>query len=90
MTPFLADMIGPAAEQYVTHEITSPLTRAQIDAGRPGLTAWAIAADRWMPGDRAVVTARDGGAFAGTVASLCVTTGRVGILLAPGLPGGGA
>ena len=83
MTPFLADMIGPAAEQYVTHEITSPLTRAQIDAGRPGLTAWAVAADRWMPGDRAVITARDGGQFGGT-------TGRVGILLAPGLPGGGA
>jgi hypothetical protein len=84
LTPYLADMLGQPAEQLVTHEITSLQTGAQIDAGRPGLTAWAVAADRWMPGDRAVITSRDGGRFTGTVEDLCVTTGRVGILLAPG------
>lgn len=76
-TTYLHGTGGP-----VEHQIASGLTGAQIDAGRPGLAARVVAPDRWAPGDRAVITSRDGRQFHGAVTGLCVTTGEVGIQLA--------
>ena len=40
-----------------------------------------VCPDRWFPGDVAVVTSRDGHAFAGEVAGLDVCTGEVTLKL---------
>ena len=67
----------------VSHGITSTLTAGQIQitAGQDTLSIAVICPDRWFPGDVAVVTSRDGHAFAGEVAGLDVCTGEVTITL---------
>jgi hypothetical protein len=67
----------------VPHDITSTLTAGQIAsaAGQDTLSVAVVCPDRWFPGDVAVVTSRDGHAFAGEVAGLDVCTGEVTIKL---------
>ena len=67
----------------VSHGITSILTAVQIQiaAGQDTLSVAVVCPDRWFPGDFAVVTSRDGHAFAGEVAGLDVCTGEVTIKL---------
>jgi hypothetical protein len=67
----------------VTHGITSTLTAGQIDiaAGEDTLSAAVVCPDRWFPGDIAVITSRDGHAFAGQVENMDVCTGQVTIRL---------
>jgi hypothetical protein len=67
----------------VPHAITSTLTAGQIAiaAGQDTVSVAVVRPDRWFPGDVAVVTSRDGRAFAGEVAGLDVCTGEVTITL---------
>jgi hypothetical protein len=67
----------------VPHDIASTLTAGQIAiaAGQDTLSVAVVCPDRWFPGDVAVVTSRDGRAFAGEVAGLDVCTGEVTITL---------
>ena len=53
----------------------------QIAAGQDTLSVAVVSPDRWFPGDAAVLTSRDGHAFAGEVAGLDVCTGQVTIKL---------
>ena len=53
----------------------------QIAAGQDTLSVAVVSPDRWFPGDFAVLTSRDGHAFAGEVAGLDVCTGQVTIKL---------
>ena len=72
----------------VTRSFASSLTASQIGtaAGDP-VSVSVICPDRRFPGDAAVVTGRDGRAFAGQVESMDVC-GEVTIRLPlPGLPG---
>jgi len=64
----------------VTHDIASSLTAAQITAGST-FSVWVACADRWFPGDAAVVTSREGRAFAGEVESMDTCTGEITIKL---------
>ena len=65
----------------VTHDIASSLTAAQITAGDT-FSVWVVAcADRWFPGDAAVVTSRDGRVFAGEVRGMDISTGEITIKL---------
>ena len=64
----------------VTHRIASSLTAAQITADDT-FSVWVACADRWFPGDAAVVTSRDGRVFAGEVAGMDVCTGEITIKL---------
>jgi len=63
--------------------ITSTLTARQIEiaAGQDTLSVAVVCPDRWFPGDFAVVTSRDGHAFAGEVENMDVCTGEVTIKL---------
>jgi hypothetical protein len=80
----------------VSHNFASSLTADQIPADEDRVTISVVCPDRWFLGDFAVVTSRDGGAFAGEVESIDVCTGEVtirgvGQLIArvaplPGLP----
>jgi len=72
-----------AITDTVSHGIASTLTAGQIAiaAGQDTLSVAVICPDRWFPGDVAVVTSRDGHAFAGEVAGLDVCTGEVTIKL---------
>jgi hypothetical protein len=63
----------------VSHNIASSLTADLIGAGEGWVTISVVCPDRWFPGDFAVVTSRDGGAFAGEVAGMDVCTGEVTI-----------
>jgi hypothetical protein len=63
----------------VTHNFASSLTSGQIAAGQDILTISVICPDRWFFGDFAVVTCRDGRAFAGQVKAMDVCTGEVTI-----------
>ena len=67
----------------VSHGITSTLTAGQfaIAAGQDTLSVAVVCPDRWFPGVVAVLTSRDGHAFAGEVAGLDVCTGEVTIKL---------
>jgi hypothetical protein len=65
----------------VTHDIASSLTAGQIAAGGNTLSVAVVSPDRWIPGDIAVVTSRDGHAFAGEVENMDVCTGQVAIRL---------
>ena len=67
----------------VTHDIASSLTAGHIAiaTGQDTLSVAVACPDRWFPGDVAVVTSRDGHAFAGEVAGLDVCTGQVTIKL---------
>ena len=67
----------------VSHGITSTLTVGQIEiaAGQDTLSVAVVSPDRWFPGDFAVVTSRDGHAFAGEVENMDICTGEVTIKL---------
>ena len=71
----------------VPHHIASSLTADQIAAGKDTLSVPVTCPDRWFPGDFAVVTSRDGRAFAGEVEDMDVCTGEITIKL-PGAGGG--
>jgi len=63
----------------VTHNLASSLTGAQITPGQDTLTISVVCPDRWLVGDFAVLTRRDGCAFAGEVEAMDVCTGQVTI-----------
>jgi hypothetical protein len=63
----------------VTHNIASSLTADQIAALQGTLTVSVVCPDRWFFGDFALVTSRDGRAFAGEVEAMDVCTGEVTI-----------
>lgn len=63
----------------VSHNFASSLTADQIAADEDSVTISVVCPDRWFLGDFAVVTSRDGGAFAGEVESMDVCTGEVTI-----------
>ena len=67
----------------VSHGIASTLTAGQIEIAvyEDTLSVAVVCPDRWFPGDFAVVTSRDGHAFAGEVAGLDMCTGEVTIKL---------
>jgi hypothetical protein len=65
----------------VTHEIAIGLTVGEIAADQDMLTVSVVCPDRWFHGDFAVVTSRDGRAFAGEVEAMDVCTGEVTIRL---------
>jgi len=64
----------------VSHGIASGLTAGQI-AAEATISVSVICPDRWFLGDVAVVTSRDGRAFAGQVQGMDVCTGEVTIRL---------
>ena len=66
----------------VTHDVPTGRTAGQIETAWPALSIWVVSPDRWFPGDGAVVTSRDGRAFNGQVADVCVCTGQVVLSLA--------
>ncbi len=61
----------------VPHTITSGLTAGQIAVDEETISISVICPDRWFLGDFAVVTSRDGRAFAGEVEGMDVCTGEV-------------
>ena len=63
----------------VPHSIASSLTAGQIAADGDTVSVSVVCPDRWFLGDFAVVTSRDGRAFAGEVEALDVCTGEVTI-----------
>ena len=67
----------------VPHDIASTLTAGQIQiaAGEDTLSVSVVCPDRWFLGDVAVVTSRDGHAFAGEVQGMDICTGEVTIKL---------
>jgi hypothetical protein len=71
--------------ESVTHNLARSQTAGQITAGQDTLTLSVVCPDRWFFGDFAVITRRDGPAFAGEVEAMDVCTGQVTIRAA-GLP----
>ncbi len=65
----------------VTHDIATTLTASQITAEEDTVRIWVVGADRWFPGDAAVVTSRDGRVFTGEVERMDVCTGEITIKL---------
>jgi sarcosine oxidase gamma subunit len=65
----------------VTHDLGSSLTAGQIAASQDRLTVLVVCPDRWFFGDFAVLSSRDGRAFAGKVEGMDVCTGEVTIRL---------
>jgi hypothetical protein len=65
----------------VTHDIATTLTAGQITAAQDTVSIWVVSADRWLPGDAAVVTSRDGRVFTGEVDSMDICTGEIAIKL---------
>jgi sarcosine oxidase gamma subunit len=63
----------------VSHDFASSLTADLIAADEATITISVVCPDRWFLGDFAVVTSRDGGAFAGEVEGMDVSTGEVTI-----------
>ena len=63
----------------VPHNIASSLTADQTAVGEDTISIWVVCPDRWFHGDFAVVTSRDGRAFAGEVAGMDVCTGEITI-----------
>ena len=63
----------------VPHNIASSLTANQTAAGEDTISIWVVCPDRWFFGDFAVVTSRDGLAFAGEVEGIDVCTGEITI-----------
>ena len=61
----------------VSHDFASGLTADLIAADKDRVTITMVCPDRWFLGDFAVVTSRDGLAFAGEVESMDVCTGEV-------------
>jgi hypothetical protein len=67
--------------ETVTHDLGSRLAVGQIAARQDRLAVSVVCPDRWFLGDFAVVTSRDGRAFAGNVEGMDVCTGEVTIRL---------
>ena len=67
----------------VTHGIASTLTAGQIEIAvyEDTLSVSVVCPDRWSPGDVAMVTSRDGHAFAGEVEGMDICTGEITIKL---------
>jgi hypothetical protein len=65
----------------VTHDFRSSLTAGQIAASQDTLTVSVVCPDRWFFGDFAVLSSRDGRAYAGKVEGMDVCTGEVTIRL---------
>ena len=63
----------------VPHRFASSLTASQMAADENLVNVWVVRPDRWFLGDFAVVTSRDGRAFAGEVEGMDVCTGEVTI-----------
>jgi hypothetical protein len=63
----------------VPHHFASSLTASQIAADQDLVNVRVVCPDRWFLGDFAVVTSRDGRAFAGQVEGMDVCTGEVTI-----------
>ncbi len=63
----------------VPHNIASSMTAGQMTVDEDMVSLWVVRPDRWFLGDFAVVTSRDGRAFAGQVEGLDVCTGEVTI-----------
>ncbi len=63
----------------VPHSIASSLTAGQIAADEDTLTISVVCPDRWFHGDFAMVTSRDGHAFAGEVEGMDVCIGEITI-----------
>ena len=63
----------------VPHNIASSLTANQTAADEDMISIRVVCPDRWFFGDFAVVTSRDGRAFAGEVAGMDICTGEVTI-----------
>ena len=63
----------------VPHSIVSSLAASQIATDGDTISVSVVSPDRWFLGDFAVVTSRDGRAFAGEVAGMDVCTGEVTI-----------
>ena len=63
------------------HQHADRLARSRSRPGEETLSVAVVCPDRWFPGDVAVVTSRDGHAFASEVAGLDVCTGEVTIKL---------
>ena len=63
------------------HQHADRTGQIEIAAGEETLSVAVVCPDRWFPGDVAVVTSRDGHAFASEVAGLDVCTGEVTIKL---------
>ncbi|MGO9190919.1 MAG: hypothetical protein ACLP8X_21030 [Streptosporangiaceae bacterium] len=63
----------------VPHNIASSLTANQTAADEDTISIWVVCPDRWFFGDFAVVTSRDGLAFAGEVEGMDVCTGEITI-----------
>jgi hypothetical protein len=63
----------------VPHRIATSLAASQIAAGEDRISVRVLWPDRWFPGDLAVVTTRDGRAFAGPVEGMDVCTGELTI-----------
>ena len=63
----------------VPHNIASSLTAGQTAADEDTISIWVVSPDRWFFGDFAVVTTRDGHAFAGEVKGMDVCTGEITI-----------
>jgi len=61
----------------VSHNFASPLTADLIAVGEDRVAISVVCPDRWFPGDFAVVTSCDGGAFAGEVEGMDVCTGEI-------------
>ena len=61
------------------HRFASSLTASQIAADEDTINVSVVRPDRWFLGDFAVVTSRDGRAFAGEVEGMDVCTGEVTI-----------
>ena len=59
--------------------IASSLAASQIAADQDTISVSVVWPDRWFLGDLAVVTTRDGRAFAGPVEAMDVCTGEVTI-----------
>ena len=63
----------------MSHDFASSLTAGLIAADEDKVTISVVCPDRWFLGDFAVVTSRDGLAFAGEVEDMDVCTGEVRI-----------
>ena len=76
-------MISPLYVDGITdtvpHNIASSLTADQTAADEDTISIWVVYPDRWFFGDFAVVTSRDGHAFAGQVEGMDVCTGEITI-----------
>jgi hypothetical protein len=63
----------------VPHRFASSLTADRMAVDGDMVSVSVVCPDRWFLGDFAVVTSRDGRAFAGEVESMDVCTGEVAI-----------